>query len=176
MAISLRLLLPLLLLLHLLHFSASSSSGVHDVLKDHGLPKGLIPHSARDYSLADDGQFVVHLKAPCYVQFSDLVYYDQTITGKLSYGAITDLDGIQVKKLFVWFPVSAVKAHPESKTIEFKVGFLSQSFPLKEFKDVPDCEKKTTASCRGATGFSPEELLPVAAVQQPFPLSSASLV
>lgn len=56
------------------------------------------------------------------------------------------------------------------------MGFLSQSFPLKEFKDVPDCEKKTRASCRGATGFSPEELLPVAAVQQPFPLSSASLV
>ncbi|WOL04224.1 hypothetical protein Cni_G12945 [Canna indica] len=150
-------------LLFLVLSSATASSGVHDLLKKYGLPKGLLPHSAKDYTLNDDGTFEVRLKKPCYVQFTDLVYYDKTIRGKISYGLITNIEGIQVKKVFVWFPISRIQVDEDEETIEFKVGFLSESFPTKTFKDVPDC-KDNKDSYRGAAGLIPVELLPVAEV------------
>nr|CAD1840369.1 unnamed protein product [Ananas comosus var. bracteatus] len=70
------------------------------------------PNTVASYSLSADGDFVVELEAPCYVQFSNLVYYEKTIKGKLSYGAISDLSGIQVKKLFVWLPVTGSSPTP----------------------------------------------------------------
>ncbi|WOL19365.1 hypothetical protein Cni_G28163 [Canna indica] len=143
----------LLFFLPLLSVTSASGDGVHDILKEYGLPKGLLPHS-KHHSFSDgDGELVVELKAPCYVQSSDIIYYDRIITGKLSYGAISDISGIQVKKLFVWFPVSAIEAHPDSGTVEFKVTFLSFSYSSKEFSHTPDC-MKGAATLAGA-----EELL-----------------
>ena len=75
--------------------SLLSNQSVYDILPNFGLPRGLLPDSVADYSFsADDGHFLVHLTNPCYVDFDYLVFYDTTITGKLSYGSITDLKGI----------------------------------------------------------------------------------
>ncbi|WOL07787.1 hypothetical protein Cni_G16536 [Canna indica] len=71
-----------------------SADGVHDILKEYGLPKGLLPHS-KHHSFSDgNGELVVELKAPCYAQSSDIIYYDRIITGKLSYGIISDISSI----------------------------------------------------------------------------------
>ncbi|XP_074577430.1 uncharacterized protein At5g01610-like [Curcuma longa] len=136
MAIASRLLL--LLLLVVLLVSATSASKLGDLLKKYDLPKGILPH-AKHHSLSDDGDLTVELKAPCYIQFSDLVYYDRSIAGTLSYGALSDLSGVQVKKLFVWLPVSAIEARPDSGTVDFKVAFLTLSYSADEFQKTRDC-------------------------------------
>ncbi|WOL15231.1 hypothetical protein Cni_G24012 [Canna indica] len=158
MAISvLRLLFAAILLL----FAAvASADEVHDALPQYGLPKGLLPDSIVDYSLSNDGDFMIELAAPCYIQFSYLVYYEKTIRGKLSYGAISSLSGIQAKKLFFWVSITGIQAHPADGTIKFEAGFISESLKESEFESVRHC--KATASIRGgARGFFPEELLPL---------------
>ncbi|CAL9108473.1 unnamed protein product, partial [Musa acuminata var. zebrina] len=155
MATSFRLLSAAALLLFAA--AAVSADEVHDALPTYGLPSGLLPDSVKSYSLAANGEFVVELEAPCYVQFSHLVYYEKTIRGMLSYGAISDLSGIQAKKLFIWVSITAIEAHPADGTIEFKVGFLSESLSEKQFESVPHCKAKASAR----PGFFPEELLPL---------------
>ncbi|RZR81519.1 hypothetical protein BHM03_00007764 [Ensete ventricosum] len=135
----------------------ASADDVHDALQDFGLPKGLLPDSVSSFSLAENGEFVVELRASCYVQFTDLVYYEKTIRGKISHGTISDLSGIEARKFFIWVPISAIEAHPADGTIEFKVGFLSELHPETQFESVPHCKAK--AFLRGV--FSPEELLPL---------------
>ncbi|KAG6528781.1 uncharacterized protein LOC122041919 [Zingiber officinale] len=164
MAIALRF-LSVAAFLFLLTSSAAASSGAKDLLKKFGFPKGLLPNSAKNYSLADDGSFQVRLKHPCYVQFTDLVYYDEIVTGRISYGSLSGIKGIQVKKLFVWFPISSIKADEDSNTIQINVGFLTETFPWKQFKDVPDCLKKLPlkASYRRDADFLSEEPFAAAA-------------
>ncbi|KAL5976725.1 hypothetical protein ACLOJK_021058 [Asimina triloba] len=126
-----------LLFLFLLH--AATADPVHDILPKFGLPAGLVPDSVTGYSLSDDGEFEIQLAQPCYVKFTDLVYYDKKITGQLSYGAITNLSGIQVKKFFLWLSITGMKA-VDSKDIEFQVGFTSETLPVTQFEDVPTCK------------------------------------
>nr|CAD1828138.1 unnamed protein product [Ananas comosus var. bracteatus] len=65
------------------------------------------------------------LPLPCYVHFfgiqaipeKTIVYDEKAIKWKLSYGSISDLSGIQVKKLFVWLPVTGIVAHTQSHRI-----------------------------------------------------------
>ncbi|XP_077225441.1 uncharacterized protein At5g01610-like [Tasmannia lanceolata] len=133
------------LLFYIITVSASNSetpNSVHDILPEFGLPKGLLPDSVTTYSLSDDGTFVIELSHSCYVQFSDLVYYSNKITGKLSYGSISDLSGIQAKKVFIWVPVTGIEMDPGSDEIEFHVGFLSEKLPAKQFESIPTCKNK----------------------------------
>ncbi|KAJ1691866.1 hypothetical protein LUZ63_016021 [Rhynchospora breviuscula] len=123
---------------------------VHDLLPKYGLPAGLLPDAVKSYSLSDDGTFEIQLSSSsCYVHFpSNLVYLDSTIKGDLSYGRISNLSGIQAKKLFLWVTVTAIVAHPDQNSVEFQVGFLSQSLPDSEFQSIPRC--KSSVACRGA--------------------------
>lgn len=130
----------------------------HDLLASYGLPKGLLPDAVKSYSLSDhaddDGgrSFEVQLRSSCYVHFpSNLVFYDATIRGKLSYGRISDLSGIEAKKLFIWVSVTGIVAHPDKDAVEFQVGFISESLPDSDFQSVPGC--KSSAGCRGAAAL-----------------------
>lgn len=120
-------------------------SSVHDILAKFGLPKGLLPDTVTSYSLSEDGEFQLELERSCYVHFDDLVYYEKKITGKLSYGAISDLTGIQAKKLFIWVSVTGIEMDPGSDEIEFHVGFLSEKLPAKQFEEIPTCKKSACA-------------------------------
>ncbi|KAG6535108.1 uncharacterized protein LOC122014615 [Zingiber officinale] len=146
---------PILLLLFLSAVSFADAENAHDLLPEYGLPKGLLPDSVVSNSLSENGDFVVELEAPCYVKFSYLVYYEKTIRGKLSYGAISDISGIQAKQLFFWVSLTGIEAHPADGTIEFKVGFLSQTLSASEFDRIRQCKAKALGR-----GFFPEELLP----------------
>ncbi|KAK6925736.1 Protein of unknown function DUF538 [Dillenia turbinata] len=115
---------------------------VHEVLPFYGLPKGLLPNNVIAYDLNDEGDFTITLEHSCYVQFDQLVYYEKTIKGKLSYGLVSDVAGIQVKKLFVWVPVTGMKADEDNAMIEFFVGVLSQKLPVDLFENVPTCKNK----------------------------------
>ena len=114
---------------------------VFDLLPIFGLPSGLFPDSVVNYTLLDDGQFAVVLENPCYIEFDYLVYYDKVITGKLSYGSITELKGIQVRRFFIWFDVSEIRVDlPPSDSIYFQVGwFINKKLDVHQFMTVRSC-------------------------------------
>ncbi|KAK1409875.1 hypothetical protein QVD17_36404 [Tagetes erecta] len=142
-----------LILLTLLTVITSTSSlsddppTVYDMLQKYGLPIGLLPDSVKSYSLSpDDGTFVVELDKPCYIQFDYLVYYDTKITGKVNVGSITDLDGIQVKKLFFWFDVDEIRVDlPTSDNIYFTVGILNKKLDINQFETIHSCSDNALA-------------------------------
>ncbi|XP_019152161.1 PREDICTED: uncharacterized protein LOC109148862 [Ipomoea nil] len=124
----------------------TSFTDVHDVLAQYGLPKGLLPDVVKSYDLADDGSFTVDLSTTCYVQFSNLVYYDKTITGKLSEGKIYDITGIQVKKAFIWLSVTGIDVRADSGELVFHVGFLSETLPASQFETIQSCKSHLSSS------------------------------
>lgn len=131
-------------------FSVTNSTAketVYDLLPKFGLPSGLLPNTVTDYSLSDDGRFVVVLDNTCYIQFDYLVYYEKTITGKLSYGSITDLKGIQVQRLFLWFNVDEIRVDlPPSNNIYFQVGIINKKLNVDQFKTVRSCRNSLRSS------------------------------
>ncbi|KAL6976777.1 hypothetical protein U1Q18_025563 [Sarracenia purpurea var. burkii] len=128
--------------------SPSSAATVYDLLPEYGLPRGLLPDSVASYSLSDEGSFVVELTKPCYVQFEYLVYYEKRITGKLKYGSISELEGIQVQRLFLWFDVDEIKVDlPPADCIYFQVGFINKKLDVNQFKTVHSCRDKAFAPC-----------------------------
>ncbi|KAK5811448.1 hypothetical protein PVK06_026779 [Gossypium arboreum] len=129
---------------------------VWDILPKFGLPSGLLPSTVTDYVLHDDERFIVMLDSPCYIQFEYLVYYEKTITGKLGYGSITDLEGIQVQRFFLWFDVNEIKVDlPPSDSIYFQVGFINKKLDVDQFKTIHSCRDEVTGSCK----YSSESLL-----------------
>ncbi|XP_022153865.1 uncharacterized protein LOC111021277 [Momordica charantia] len=123
-----------------LSVSGSDAPSVYEILPKYGLPRGLLPDSVTDYTLSSDGRFAVHLAKPCYVKFDYLVYYDKTISGKLEYGSITDLDGIEVQKLFLWLNVKEIRVDlPPSDNIYFQVGFINKKLDIDQFMTVHSC-------------------------------------
>ncbi|KAL9672162.1 hypothetical protein QQ045_028411 [Rhodiola kirilowii] len=119
-----------------------SINEIHDILPKYGFPRGLIPNIVKSYTLSDDGHFQIFLQHHCYVQFDQLVYYDKVVKGKLKYGSVTDVSGIQAKKLFVWVTVTGIDADFESDMVEFHVGVLSEKLPAKQFQEIPSCKNK----------------------------------
>ncbi|XVF04559.1 hypothetical protein REPUB_Repub05bG0094000 [Reevesia pubescens] len=129
---------------------------VWDILPKYGLPSGLLPSTVTDYILQNDGRFIVMLESPCYVQFEYLVYYEKTITGKLGYGSITDLKGIQVQRFFLWFDVDEIKVDlPPSDSIYFQVGFINKKLDVDQFKTIHSCRDGVKGSC----GYSWKSIL-----------------
>ncbi|KAJ9183124.1 hypothetical protein P3X46_007030 [Hevea brasiliensis] len=131
-------------------FSIQDPISVFEILPKYGLPSGLLPNSVTNYTLSYDGRFIVLLGKPCYIQFEYLVYYDKQITGKLSYGSITDLKGIEVQRLFLWFNVDEIKVDlPPSDSIYFHVGIINKKLDVDQFKTVHSCRNKVSGSCGG---------------------------
>ncbi|KAE9610445.1 hypothetical protein Lal_00006274 [Lupinus albus] len=123
---------------------ATKTKDIHDMISDYGLPKGLIPNNVISYTLSSNNStFTIQLKSPCYVHFDRLVYYNTQITGKISYGSVTAVTGIQAKSFFLWLPVTGIKVDSDdSDMLDFFVGPLSQKLPAKQFENVPRCSRK----------------------------------
>ncbi|KAH9326753.1 hypothetical protein KI387_006931, partial [Taxus chinensis] len=122
--------------------SDGSDQPISKVLAKYGLPIGLLPDAIKSYSLADDGSFKVELTSTCYIQFNYLVYYDKIITGKLSYGKIADLNGIEAKEFFIWVDVTGITVDlPSADYIYFNVGIISKKIKISWFESVHACKK-----------------------------------
>ncbi|OWM73408.1 uncharacterized protein LOC116201594 [Punica granatum] len=148
---------PFSSLLHALTLSLTlaiaSATTVHDILPKYGLPSGLLPDNVKSYSLSSDGRFVVDLDGPCYIQFDYLVYYDKKISGKLSYGSITDLKGIQVQRFLLWLSVDEIRVDlPPADCIYFQVGLINKKLDVDQFETVRSCrdKKKLSGNCGGS--------------------------
>ncbi|KAJ0972285.1 hypothetical protein J5N97_020244 [Dioscorea zingiberensis] len=137
------------LLLLLLLVSRSLASQVHEILTKYGFPRASSP-TLPSTTCSSPMMTSSSSWDPCYVKFTDLVYYDKTIRGKLEFGRISDLSGIQVKKLFAWLPITGIIAPPNKGHVEFQVRFLSEVYPVKMFEKIPSCRAKAGRSFRGA--------------------------
>ncbi|KAH6784956.1 transmembrane protein [Perilla frutescens var. hirtella] len=137
-----------LLILSLSHHHSASETDVHDLLPLYNLPKGLLPSNIKSYSLSTtDTTFTVEPSAsPCYIKFNDqLVHLDRIIKGKLEYGEVSQVSGIQAKKFFFWVSVDRIEVDEKHGMIEFFVGSLSQKLPAKDFETIRSCRAKEFA-------------------------------
>ncbi|KAK1390740.1 putative Transmembrane protein [Heracleum sosnowskyi] len=118
---------------------------VYELLPKFGLPSGLLPNNVKSYSLSEDGSFEVELDKTCYIDFDYKVYYDKKITGTLKYGSISNLDGIQVKRFFLWLGVDEISVDlPPSDNIYFQVGLINKKLDVDQFETVHACGDKVT--------------------------------
>ncbi|EYU31691.1 hypothetical protein ABFS82_14G052000 [Erythranthe guttata] len=125
--------------------SDPTSDEVHELLTKYNLPKGILPKDIKSYALSNqDNSFTIELSSnPCYVKFKDqVVYYAKTIKGKLSYGKVTGVSGIQAKKFFIWVSVTGMEVDQKNDMVEFHVGAISQSLPAEDFEEIPSCKAK----------------------------------
>lgn len=137
---SICLLLLSLFLLFQTHLSLPPFDDFHDLLPPYGFPKGLIPSTVKFYSMSESGEFDIHMHHSCYVQFNKLVFYDKKIRGRIEYGSVTNVTGIQTKKLFFWVPVTGIDS--SLGFLRFHTGPISQRLPAKLFENVPICRHK----------------------------------
>ena len=133
--------LTLIFLCSTIALATAQSESIYELLPKIGLPRGLLPEAVKSYSLSSNGDFAVELTSTCYVHFSRLVYYDKKITGKVSYGKIKDITGIEAKKFFVWVSVTGIEARLDKGEIDFEVGILSETLDSREFEEIKKCEK-----------------------------------
>ncbi|KAL2652835.1 hypothetical protein R1flu_020963 [Riccia fluitans] len=139
----------LLALLGLLSLSSVVDAGVEEYkdayqqLVSYGFPQGLLPDSVTGYSLEDDGHFAVYLQDKCnvYIPNEFPVVYSKTITGHLTYGALKELKGIQVKAYLLWWTINAITV--SSGNLVFEVGLLTAKYPVDNFDESPACKKKS---------------------------------
>ncbi|XP_071712439.1 uncharacterized protein At5g01610-like [Rutidosis leptorrhynchoides] len=137
-----------LILLALIAFTASVSAhpSIYEVLGDYGLPAGILPDSVSTYSANEaTSTFVVYLKKPCYVKYDYLVYFDTEITGKISYGKITELKGLKAQSLWFWLNVDEIKV--DGASLQFTLGLVKVNIDIAEFVAIPTCKDNSLAAC-----------------------------
>ncbi|QCE11380.1 hypothetical protein DEO72_LG10g2613 [Vigna unguiculata] len=134
-----------LLLLALVSPAASLSrrtnaTTIYEVLSDYGLPMGLFPKGVKDFGLAHDGSFWVHLDEACNAKFENELHYERNVSGHLSCGMIDALTGLQAQDLFLWLEVMSIRVDvPTTGLIYFDVGAAFKRFPLSLFETPPEC-------------------------------------
>uniref|UniRef100_A0A2P2JGN4 Uncharacterized protein n=1 Tax=Rhizophora mucronata TaxID=61149 RepID=A0A2P2JGN4_RHIMU len=122
------------------HSKQQDSHTIYEVLKDHGLPMGLLPKGVKEFTVDEAGQFEVHLDQACNAKFESQLHYDRNVSGTLSYGQIKKLSGISAQELFLWFKVKGIRVDiPTSGLIYFDVGVARKQFSLSLFETPREC-------------------------------------
>ncbi|KAL8532930.1 hypothetical protein ACS0TY_009263 [Phlomoides rotata] len=116
---------------------------VYEVLRSNGLPMGLFPRGISDFSIDEaTGSFRLRLQSPspCDAVFETRLRYDRDITGRISYGKISDVTGVSAQELFLWLAVRGIQVDiPSSGLIYFDVESVSKQFSLSLFEMPKDC-------------------------------------
>lgn len=113
---------------------------IYEILKDHGLPMGLLPKGITRFDFDDSGRFEVHLDQACNAKFESELHFDMNVSGTLRYGQIGALSGISAQELFLWFPVKGIRVDvPSSGVIYFDVGVVFKQFSLSLFETPREC-------------------------------------
>lgn len=103
------------------------------VLREQGLPEGLLPRGLSSAEIADSGAFTVTL--PKRVERTHGGYrvrFNKTIRGTARGGRVTGLKGVEAK-LLLWIPVGAISA--DGDELVFSVGPASHRLKRSDFPD-----------------------------------------
>ncbi|KAJ8444024.1 hypothetical protein Cgig2_020870 [Carnegiea gigantea] len=111
----------------------------YEVLESYDFPVGLLPEGVTGYELnPETGEFKVYLDKTCRFHIESYeLEYKSTITGVISPGRLSNLKGVSVKVLFLWF--SIVEVTKDDDELEFSVGIASARFSLEGFEESPSC-------------------------------------
>lgn len=148
---------PNLLLLLLLGLSLANSTSaapydpptVPELMDRFGLPRALLPDTARRYLLHDDGSFDLYLDDGCEVEAGGYrVFYSIKISGVVAPRRVTGLEGVRVRVLFVWVPVTGIEV--DGGVVTVSVGPVKKSFPAVGFKASPRCAAGSAAVAAAA--------------------------
>lgn len=137
-----------LLLLALLALATSTSAipTIYDLVNKFGFPSGILPDSVESYSANElDGSFAVYLKKPCYVKYDYLVHFDTEITGKISYGQITELKGLKAQSFWFWLNIDEIKV--DGNSLQFTLGLVTVKSDIALYVPIPTCKDKALAAC-----------------------------
>ncbi|KAI3688244.1 hypothetical protein L1987_81955 [Smallanthus sonchifolius] len=138
-----------LILLALFALTASATPTIYDIVNQFGFPSGIIPDSVASYSTApsdgDSYTFSISLKKPCYVKYDYLVHFDTEITGKITYGKITDLKGLQAQSFWFWLNIDEIKV--DGSSLQFTLGLVTVKSDISLFVEIPTCKDKALADC-----------------------------
>ncbi|KAG0460386.1 hypothetical protein HPP92_020278 [Vanilla planifolia] len=127
-------------------YPPTNGTTVYELLSKFGLPPGLLPSTVTSFSLSNNGDFEVNLAGECYVDFEYLVYYEPKITGSVSYGSISGLKGIQVRRFLIWFDVDSIKVDlPPAGYIYFNVGWITKKLRIQQFESIHSCRSNVLA-------------------------------
>ncbi|PWA44305.1 hypothetical protein CTI12_AA529670 [Artemisia annua] len=123
------------------HQQSVTESSIHDLLKSKGLPVGLFPKEVESFTLYDTGLLEVFLRGPCLTKFDTMAFYESTIRANLTYGSLTNVEGLSQEELFLWLPVKDIIVDdPKSGLILFDIGLAHKQLSLSLFEDPPDCK------------------------------------
>ncbi|XP_020577603.1 uncharacterized protein LOC110022827 [Phalaenopsis equestris] len=144
---------PLIASLIFFNFAASSNS-IHELLRQHGLPAGVIPKNINSFFLdPTTGLLEVRLDQPCYTKYDSPAFFDSVVRGNLSYGALRGVVGLKQEELFLWLPVRGiVVTDPFSGVILFDIGLAHKRLSMSLFEVPPEClPERITAGDRPVT-------------------------
>ncbi|RWW32246.1 hypothetical protein BHE74_00003414 [Ensete ventricosum] len=111
----------------------------YQMLEKYDFPKGILPQGVQSYALNQAGSFEVYLNGDCEFEVTRgyLLHYKRRITGTVGVGSLTNLRGVRVKVLFLWFGINEVVRSGDE--LKFYLGPLSASFGLSNFEECPSC-------------------------------------
>ncbi|ONK61111.1 uncharacterized protein A4U43_C08F26360 [Asparagus officinalis] len=135
---------------------ASSDDSVHSLLRDHGLPAGLLPKTVHSFSLEPStGLLAVQLHGPCIAQYErSPVRFDQEINANLTFGSLKGVKGLTQEELFLWLPIKEILVtDPKSGVILFDIGMAHKQLSVSIFENPPDCKEDGGPELRTAAGF-----------------------
>ncbi|XP_008797414.1 uncharacterized protein LOC120106666 [Phoenix dactylifera] len=138
-------LLMFLLLIGLMgvaELAATGGGSIHELLREHGLPAGLLPKAVESFDLdRDSGLLEVRLERPCYAVYDGLAYFDRVVRGNLSHGALRGVEGFSQEELFLWLPVKGILvSDPSSGIILIDIVLAHKQLSLSLFEEPPDCQ------------------------------------
>ncbi|KAJ0966060.1 hypothetical protein J5N97_027198 [Dioscorea zingiberensis] len=136
-------------------FSSSSFGSIHDLLRSHGLPGGILPKSVDSFVLDHaTGLLEATLVSPCYAKYDGMAYFDRVVRGNLSYGELRGVVGLAQEELFLWLPVKEIRvSDPASGVILFDIGLAHKQLSMSLFEEPPDCRPEASLALWGGEGL-----------------------
>lgn len=134
--------------------SSSNNISAYEQLERNGFPAGLLPRTVVSYTLQSDGRFAVYLSGKCSftVPGEKLpVSYSSVITGVLAPGRLSDLGGVQVKVLWIWWSITGI--YVKNDNLVFEVGLVSAEYPMSNFDEGLECDAKKAAVVEPGTAL-----------------------
>ncbi|KAL9232403.1 hypothetical protein vseg_007518 [Gypsophila vaccaria] len=121
--------------------SQQTQTTIHQLLKDKGLPQGLIPKEVKSYTYNSQNALLkVYLEGPCLTKYDNRVKFDSEIRANLSFGSLLGVEGLTQEELFIWLPIKEISVNdPNSGVILFDIGMAQKQLSLSLFEDPPSC-------------------------------------
>lgn len=117
----------------------SSSLTAYEILQGYDFPVGLLPKGVKSYEFDEStGKFTVYYEKFCSFTIDGYnLGYKSRITGVIRKDRLSNLNGVQVKILFIWVNIGEVTR--DGDQLEFSVGIVSAEFPVDNFYESPQC-------------------------------------